>query len=108
MLFHLDKCRRLYNARIKAQNAIDKKPLHEGKITQQALGHKFYPDNKDYYDIAGRVTKLKDNKAIYLKREWIKIVCEMFGVDPNFAFGAPSPVFDEEYEKYFPTNKKTS
>lgn len=103
MLFHLDKCRRLYNARITAQNAqdvINGKPGGRRKITQQAMGYKFYPDSKDYFDVAGRIAKLKNNKPIYLKREWIKTVCDMFGVDPNFAFGKPS-VFDEEYEKYF-------
>jgi len=104
MLFHLDKCRRLYNARTKAQNAIDKKPLNQGKITQQAFGHKLYPDNKDYHQVAGLIRKVKENELVYLKRAWIKEVCDIFGVDPNFVFGKPS-VFDEEYEKYFPTKK---
>jgi len=103
MRFEVNKCRKLHNARVRAQNKIDGNPTNQGTLTQQDIGAAFYPENDDYMQVANLMRRIVSGLK-YIKVEWIEKLKTMTGTDSNFAFGQPS-VFDQEYKKLIQTDK---
>jgi len=66
-------------------------------LTNQELGRRLWNGSK-YRTIAHNAWLLTSNKKAAIKPKWIKIICELCEVDPNFLFGFPSK-YDEEFNQ---------
>lgn len=104
MKFEVNKCRKLHNARTRAENKKHGNPSNEGTLKQQDIGALFYPENDDYHQVANLMGRVVKGDLKYIKIEWIKILTTITGVDYNFAFGQPS-VFDREYKELIKNGK---
>lgn len=79
-------------------------PYH-GMLTNQEVGRHLWAGSK-YRTIAHNSWLLTSQKKAAIKPRWIKIICELCEVDPNFLFGFPSQ-YDEHYKKLMDGSTQT-
>lgn len=111
----LEESIELHNERCREYNIANGLKVDFGFINQPQIGMKIYPideykegkvfNYKNYYDTCRiSVSRMIDGNMIKLSPEWVKIICLVLGVDPNFLFGQPSE-HDEDYKRLV-TNKQ--